>query len=175
MPLNIFASRKTQLLWIGVTFVIVVGLDQFTKALVVRFIEPDQPARYDVFFHVTHQRNTGLVGGMFREYPAVALAAPLAATAVLLYLFRHLDPSARLQALGYGLVLGGAIGNLIDRMVHKSVTDFLQFYFYFIPFDFPWRYYPAFNVADSAICVGVAVLVLTWHSARPRADVARTA
>ncbi len=85
------------------------------------------------------------------------------ATVVLVYLFRHLDVYSIRQALAYGMVAGGAGGNLIDRIRLGHVTDFLQFYFYFIPFDFPWKRYPAFNVADSAICVGVFLLIISWH------------
>jgi signal peptidase II len=60
------------------------------------------------------------------------------------------------------MVLGGAVGNFIDRIRLGSVTDFLQFHFYFIPFDFPWKFYPAFNLADTSIVIGVFILVLTW-------------
>jgi len=55
------------------------------------------------------------------------------------------------------------LNRMLDRLIHGSVTDFLQFHFYFVPFDFPWKYYPAFNVADSAICVGVFLLIVTWY------------
>jgi signal peptidase II len=62
------------------------------------------------------------------------------------------------------MIGGGAVGNnLLDRLIHGSVTDFLQFHFYFVPFEFPWKYYPAFNVADSAICTGVFLLIVTWY------------
>lgn len=160
-------SRKTQIIWILATFVVVVAVDQITKALVMAYVPeyrflPGGPGPH--FFQLTHQRNPGLVGGMFRNHPFMAYTAPFAAMLILLYLFRYLEPASRIQSLAYGLIAGGAVGNnVFDRLIHGSVTDFLQFHFYFIPFDFPWKYYPAFNVADSAICTGVFLLIVTWY------------
>lgn len=87
-------------------------------------------------------------------------------------MYRQLDPASRLQAIAYGCVLGGALGNLIDRFRHGSVTDFLQFHFLFIPFDFPWKYYPSFNIADAGIICGIVVLFFTL-STMPEPDVSR--
>jgi len=103
---------------------------------------------------------------MFSGNRPVALLGPVFASLVLMYLFRYLDPASKVQSVAYGLVAGGAIGNLIDRFRLGWVTDFFQFHFYFIPFEFSWKRYPAFNVADSAICVGVVLLVITWHMAK---------
>lgn len=160
-------TRRRQLVWLLTALFVVLVADQVTKAIVIAKLEPGTPFRDNTFFYFSHQRNTGLVGGMFSDVPAVAMLAPIFATGVLIYLFRHLDPGSRWQALGYGMVVGGAIGNLIDRVRLHSVTDFLQFHFYFIPFDFPWKFYPAFNIADSGICVGVAILMIAWSTAKP--------
>jgi signal peptidase II len=161
-------TRQKQLAWIGAAFFLILCADQASKA-VVRATIPWETSlaerRDDEFFYFTHERNRGLVGGMFRDSPAVAYTAPLLATAVLLYLFKHLEPNSRFQAAAYGLVAGGAVGNVIDRFWLGYVTDFFQFHFYFIPFDFPWKRYPAFNVADSAICIGVFLLIMGWHKA----------
>ena len=165
--------RRRQITWILVVFLCVVCLDQATKTLVRRVVPLGGPrfeGRETTFFYVTHDQNRGLVFGAFRDRPYVVYAAPLAATLVLIYLFRHLDRESRAQALAYGLVAGGAIGNLIDRIRLGYVTDFLQFHFHFIPFDFPGKLYPAFNVADSGICVGVFLLILGWRKMdEPRA------
>ncbi len=170
------ANRKQQFLWIFGAIAIVLIADQVTKAIVMATIEENRPIdRDEVFFQFTHQRNEGLVGGMFRNSDIIPKVMPVFATFVLLYLFRFLDPAARIQSLAYGMVFGGAIGNLTDRVRLGSVTDFLQFHFYFIPFDLPWRLYPAFNIADSAICVGVVTLVLMWNvSPQPGRNAART-
>lgn len=159
-------QRKKQVIGILVVFACVVCVDQVAKALVMRaFHEPTfrVPSDGPEFFRLTHQRNPGLVGGLFRTKPVMAYLAPVAASMVLLYLFRYLEASSKVQTLAYGLIAGGAVGNLIDRVRLGSVTDFLQFHFYFIPFDFPWKYYPAFNVADACICTGVFLLVVSWY------------
>jgi len=159
--------RKKQIIWILVVFLIVVSADQISKA-VIRTVFPDVERYYyrasgPVFFRFTHQINPGVVGGMFRENPVMAYAAPLFATCILLYLFRYLEPTSKLQSTAYGLIAGGAIGNLIDRLRLGHVTDFLEFHFYFIPFKFPWKDFPPFNCADTAICTGVFFLIISWY------------
>ncbi|HOZ49504.1 MAG TPA: signal peptidase II [Candidatus Hydrogenedentes bacterium] len=159
-------------------FAFIVCADQVTKAMVrAQYPETDFSFLREgpKLFRISHQHNEGLVGGMFEEKPPVAMAAPVLASLVLLYLFRHLDAKSKWQSLAYGLVAGGAVGNLIDRFRIGHVTDFLQFHFYFIPFDFPWKLFPAFNVADSAICTGVFLLVITWNAMPKHQDVPDTA
>jgi signal peptidase II len=160
-------TRRKQFIWIATVFLVVLVLDQITKAIVSSAIPLDSVSFYGkehTFFFFSHQRNPGLVGGMFQNVPLVAFAAPLFATFVLIYLYRHLDPASKLQALAYGMIAGGALGNLIDRFFREGgVVDFLQFQFWFVPFDFPWKIFPAFNVADSAVCVGVFLLLVGWR------------
>ena len=158
--------RQRQLIWILTVFALVLIADQVTKEIIIRTIPEGSvtfAGREETFFFLTHERNPGLVGGAFRDYPFVAYTAPIVATLVLIYLFRHLDPVSRAQSLAYGMITGGAIGNIVDRFRFGSVTDFIQVHFYFIPFDFPWKRYPAFNVADSAICIGVVMLIICWR------------
>lgn len=158
--------RKKQILWIVIVFLAVLCVDQTTKSI-VRAVCPVE--KYLVmgedpqFFRISHQENPGVVGGIFRNNRTMAHVAPILATLVLLYLFRHLDAASRLQSIAYGMIWGGAIGNLADRLRLGVVTDFLQFHFYFIPFDFPWKIYPAFNLADTCICTGVFCLIATWY------------
>ena len=165
-------TRQKQILWILAVLLAVAVADQLTKAIVVRALPEGSwwPGGYeDRFFRFSHETNPGLVGGMFSNRPAVARTAPLIAFAVLLFLYTQLHVRERMQSIAYGLVAGGAVGNIIDRFRLGYVVDFLQFHFHFVPFDFPWKRYPAFNVADSAICVGVALLILGWHLAERRA------
>ena len=152
-----------RLLWILVLLLGVIAADQIAKIIIVYTVERPVPYRAGTLFYITHERNPGLMGGHFADNRAIAICAPVVATAVLIYLFRHLNLQSRLQTLGYGLVAGGAIGNLIDRLFRGEVVDFLQVHFYFVPFDFPWKFWPAFNIADIAICCGVFLLVLTWR------------
>lgn len=159
-------TQRKQLITIALVFLVILVADQVTKYIVMYAIPEGSVSLYDksqTFFWLAHERNPGLVGGAFRQTPYFALLLSLGATGVLVYLYRHLYKGSVLQAFAYGLVAGGAAGNMVDRLRLGTVTDFLQFNFYFIPFDFPWKLFPAFNVADSAICVGVFLLVITWH------------
>jgi signal peptidase II len=165
----VVSPRKKQVVIILAILACTVCLDQVTKA-VIRAALPANDFSYLKdgvrFFRFVHQQNRGLLGGMWTGKGVLTLAAPIVASFVLLHLYRYLDRESRLQSAAYGMVGGGALGNLVDRLRLGYVTDFLQFHFYFIPFNFPWKYYPAFNIADSAICTGVFFLVITWHKVK---------
>lgn len=162
---------EKQVTWILAALGAIFVSDQITKEIVVRTIEPHAPYRGDVFFHITHQRNTGLIGGAFSEIPMIAYVAPVFAFCVLVYMYTQLNPGSRVQAIAYGMIMGGAMGNILDRIRFQSVTDFLQFHFLFIPFDFPWKYYPSFNIADVGIMVGLCVLFVALNlNPKPESD-----
>jgi signal peptidase II len=159
-------TRRQGLLLVAGAFAFVVAADQLTKLWILYNVPLGRfPAVSPTFFHITYQRNYGLVIGLFGDTPVVARVAPVVATFVLAYLYRYLHPHSIVQNAAFGMVAGGAIGNLIDRFRLGYVVDFLQFDFYFLPdwLPLPTTRYPAFNVADSAICVGVAILIFTWH------------
>lgn len=161
-------NRRRSLFLVLVIALVILMLDQVTKEIVVRTVDlRDHFGTSQTFFYITHERNEGLVFGIFRDVPWVARTAPLLATLVLAYLYTQLDPGHLWQSIGFGLVLGGAFGNLVDRFFRGFVVDFIQFNFYFIPdsWGLPTKRYPAFNVADMAICVGVAILVFAWYCA----------
>ncbi|HEY8368490.1 MAG TPA: signal peptidase II [Thermodesulfobacteriota bacterium] len=143
----------------------VVVLDLATKALVEARIPLHHAVPVvDGLFSLVHVRNTGAAFSLLAEAPA-ALRVPLfvaiavAAVAAVLALLRKLDDRQRLLTAALALVLGGAIGNLVDRLRYGAVVDFLLVY---------WRdwHWPAFNVADSAISVGVVVLLWTMTFGR---------
>ena len=105
------------------------------------------------FFHLTYIRNTGAAWGMFSGQN-LALAVLAFAMLVALVLFRRqFLPPGRVHRVALGLLCGGIVGNLFDRLRLDYVVDFLDF------FHRGWHF-PAFNVADSAICIGVAIYVL---------------
>lgn len=171
------ASRRRQIVIILSLLALMLCLDQLTKAIVRATFQANDfswLSEPNKFFRFAHQQNRGLVGGMWTGKGVLTLSAPVAASVVLLYLYRYLNPGSKFQSVAYGMVWGGALGNMVDRFRLGYVTDFLQFHFYFIPFDFPWKRYPAFNVADSAICIGVFLLILTWHTVK-RSDASDTA
>jgi signal peptidase II len=141
-------------------FAISLALDQLTKGWVVSTLAlGSREAVIDGFFYLTHVRNPGAAFSLFADAPA-EIRAPffivttLIAVGLIISFFRKLSPGDRLSALALGLILGGAVGNLIDRLVHKEVVDFLHL---ILP---GWGSWPDFNVADSSIVIGVALLVL---------------
>ena len=137
-------------------------VDQLTKWLVLRGVDPAQPIPVvDGFFQIVNWRNTGAAWGIFRDYNLV-LAIVSALTVLALYIFRHTFGVQRTgPALALGLIAGGIVGNVIDRIRLGSVVDFLDFYV--ARYNWHW---PAFNVADSAICIGVVLyIIVSWQSA----------
>jgi signal peptidase II len=137
----------------------IVALDQATKALVkARLPLHDSFTVIPGFFDLTHVRNTGAAFGMlnsvdFAYKPAVMVVVALAALGAVAAYALTLPPSQRMARYGLALILGGAIGNLIDRATMGYVLDFVDVY---------WRgfHFWAFNVADSAITVGVTLMLI---------------
>lgn len=134
----------------------IVVLDQLTKIIVQRTMELHQSIPIvDGLFNLTYVRNTGAAFGIFAgsaeifRRPFLILVSILA-SAFIISLLRRLPPDEKGLITALTFILGGAIGNLIDRVFYGEVIDFLDFY---------WRSYhwPAFNIADSFITVGVAI------------------
>lgn len=136
-------------------------LDQWTKLLVLGHFEYGESVMMiRDFFSLTYVRNTGAAFGFLATAnPAFRVpfffAVPIIAMVILGFLYRDLPKDSKWRALALGLVTGGAIGNLIDRVRLGFVVDFLDFHYKNV------YYFPAFNVADAAICVGVAILLLS--------------
>lgn len=147
---------------IGLIALAVIALDQITKIIVVNVL-PNSSIEKTVipgFFKLVHWENTGAAWSLFRGSNAVLAAVALVALIVLYFSRHHFDARTLVGQIAFGLICGGIVGNLIDRIRVKSVIDFLYFYLG------DWGF-PAFNVADSAICTGVAlVFLLTWRSER---------
>ncbi|UCE86019.1 MAG: signal peptidase II [Deltaproteobacteria bacterium] len=158
------------------TLAITIALDQGTKALVDAKIGfPGRVPVLEGFFYITHVRNPGAAFGLFAQGPeelrvAFFIAVSLLAALVILSFFRQLAPGDHTSALGLGLILGGAIGNLIDRVTRKEVIDFLHFRLW------GGRSWPDFNLADVFIVVGVVILLieLLATEAESRAEDAET-
>ncbi len=163
------ASARVGNLWL--TGLIVLA-DQVTKPLVGALVPLHESVPVMAgFLSITHVRNTGAAFGMLNsvDFPFKSLtliAASLVALAGLGFYAASLPPQHRLARAGLALILGGAIGNLIDRARLGYVLDFIDVY---------WRnhHFWAFNVADSAITVGAAALILellldkTHHASDP--------
>jgi signal peptidase II len=141
--------------WLGIALAVIV-LDQLTKALVLRLFQPDGGHTVTAFFNIVRVHNTGaafsfLAGAAgWQRWFFIGLGA-VAAVFIVWMLRRH--GTQKLFCWALALILGGALGNVIDRLLHGYVVDFIQVH---------WRgwYFPSFNVADSAITVGAAFLIL---------------
>jgi len=158
------------LLWVSAVVVI---LDQATKWLVMGALAPYETIELIPNLNLTLAFNTGAAfsflaaaGGWQRWFFA---AVALVVTAVLVVWLLRLRPRERTLGLALALIIGGALGNLIDRVLLGHVIDVIQVYLPWIPLTLcnPW---PAFNVADSAISIGVVVLLVHTLFADEDAD-----
>ena len=135
---------------------ITVVLDQFTKALVLAFLEPYQAVEWAPFLSCVLVFNTGISFGLFAGETALlrwVLIGLALAVSVLLTSWLYKEKRPRVAG-ALGLILGGAIGNVVDRIFRHAVVDFLDLHIG------GWHW-PAFNLADSAITVGVVLYVFT--------------
>lgn len=153
------AAYRTLWLLAAVIFV----LDQLSKAWIAAHLPfptyggPDTITVIGGFFRIVHVGNTGAAWSMFSG-ASVLLAGLAAATLVAIFIWRHsLGLRDRVAQVSFGLLCGGIAGNLIDRLLHGHVIDFIDLHFGSYT-------YPTFNIADSGICVGV--ILYLWHSLR---------
>ena len=144
---------------------IIVVMDQFTKALVLAFLEPYQAVEWAPFLSCVLVFNTGISFGLFAGETALlrwVLIGLALAVSVLLTSWLYKEKRLRV-ASALGLILGGAIGNVVDRIFRHAVVDFLDLHIG------GWHW-PAFNLADSAITVGVILYVFTSLRDQPRSS-----
>ena len=144
---------------------LVVALDQGTKQLIIGQLDLwQEQIVVQGFFKLVHWGNTGAAWSLFRGNNYVLALVAVVALVVLYFSRHHFDARNLLGQVAFGLICGGIIGNLIDRLFIGHVVDFL--YFYIIQRGTEVGF-PAFNVADSAICTGVGlVFLMTWKSER---------
>lgn len=153
---NRFMTKSSSMLpWLGVALIVIL-LDQISKIWMTRLLEYGQSIPVTGFFNLVIAYNKGAAfsfladEGGWQRYFFTGIAAA-AAIVILVLLKRH--AGQRLFCWALALVLGGAVGNLIDRLIHGHVIDFLDFYVG------NWHW-PAFNIADSAIFVGAALFII---------------
>ncbi|MCK4261890.1 signal peptidase II [bacterium] len=139
---------------------LILVIDQLSKYYVQELILPGQsiPVLKNIF-HLTHIHNTGAAFGILRHQTAFLIFISILSVILIIYLQRKFSRRYPDWTFSIGLILGGATGNLIDRVRFGYVVDFLDFSLY----DHHW---PAFNLADSAITVGV--IILCWKMLRER-------
>jgi signal peptidase II len=149
-------TRRGASLRAVLVLVLVIGLDQLTKHTVASGIAPGETKKFLPGINLVHVRNNGVAFGLFSSGGALVLAITALALGVLVAYFL-LRPSRPWLWLPTGMLVGGALGNLIDRLALGSVIDFIK-----LPL------WPAFNVADMSITFGV--LALLWVLEGKRAD-----
>ena len=142
-----------------VVALLTLAIDQVSKSLVVTRLElgqsMDLASWLAPIFQLTYVTNTGVVFGLLRGLGNLFSVVPLAVILVVLLYYRRLPPGHVLVRICLGLLLGGAIGNLVDRLLRGSVVDFIDVNFW------PLRDFPLYNLADASIVTGVGILALT--------------
>ena len=149
-------QRTLPWLWFVIA-ALIVSLDLFTKSLVSANLFYAERIELTPFFNITLRYNYGVAFSVFddidggQRWPLVALAS-VVSLVIAVWIWR-IGRQRTIEVFGLALILGGAVGNLYDRAVLGYVVDFIEVY---------WRswYFPAFNVADSSICVGAGLLLL---------------
>lgn len=131
--------------------VVAFAADQISKTLIVRNLRLSESWPEEGFFRLTYARNTGTAFGLFQDQAMILTIVSFVAVAAIIYFYRNAMTSPLMRA-ALGLQLGGAFGNLLDRVRLGYVVDFIDVG--------PW---PIFNLADSSIVVGIAILA--WHFA----------
>ncbi len=160
--MNTVTNQPNALHWLWISVLVIIA-DQITKFFAVYYLPFSQPLMIFPFFNLMLLYNTGAAFSMLGhagEWASWLFAGLAVLISILILLWLHRTPKANAWlGVALTLILGGAIGNLIDRISHGFVIDFIQLHL-------QQYYWPAFNIADSAICVGavmVAIEVLFRH------------
>jgi signal peptidase II len=142
--------------WLGVALIVIL-LDQFTKTLILQYFQYGDSRYVTSFFNIVRAHNSGAAFSFLANESGwqrwFFIGLGFAAAIFIVWMLRS-HGGQKMFAWALSLILGGALGNVIDRMLHGYVVDFIQVH---------WGakyYFPSFNVADSAITVGAALLIL---------------
>lgn len=156
------ASGSGLLPWLALALIILIA-DQFTKVLILGYYKLGDTTYVTSFFNIVRVHNTGAAFSFlasasgWQRWFFTGLGT-VAAVVIVVLLRQHAGQT--LFCLAISLILGGAVGNVIDRLRYGHVIDFLQFHWSWLAPMFDKGYFPAFNVADSAITLGAVLLVL---------------
>lgn len=149
-------------LWLGLAAIVILA-DQFTKTLILGAFQHGDVRPVTDWFNLVRAHNTGaafsfLAGASgWQRWFFVGLG--IAASIFIVWMMRS-HPTQKLFCFAVSMIMGGALGNVIDRLLHGYVVDFIQVRFGFLAPLFPGGYFPSFNVADSAITLGAVCLIL---------------
>jgi len=149
-------------LWLGLAAIVIVA-DQVTKTLILGAFQLGDVRPVTGYFNLVRVHNSGaafsfLAGAAgWQRWFFVGLG--VAASVFIVWMLRS-HPTQKLFCFAVSMIMGGALGNVLDRLLHGHVVDFLQFRFALLEPLFPGGYFPSFNLADSAITLGAACLIL---------------
>ncbi len=154
-------KRASADLLLIVIALIVATLDQLTKAIIRQFLSLGQSLKIvDGILSFTYTSNTGVAFGFFKNLSFLALITTALTIAIILTYWWVAKPKNLWLQVSLGLILGGAVGNLIDRLFRHAVTDFIDFHFW-----------PVFNIADSAVVIGGLSLLIHFYRWRPTSEI----
>jgi len=149
-------------LWLGLAGIVILA-DQVTKTLILGEFAYLESRPVTSFFNLVRAHNTGAAfsfladAGGWQRWFFVGLG--VVASAFIVWMMKS-HPAQKLFCFAVSIIMGGALGNVIDRLLHGYVVDFLQFRFAFLEPLFRGGYFPSFNLADSAITLGAICLIL---------------
>ena len=152
--------KESGICYLAVTLAVII-LDYLSKTWIIDSMEPYSAEAaisvIDGFFRIIHVHNHGAAFSFLADYPGwqkwLFSSIAVLVSLFLVYLLRETPRQRWFLNTGYALVIGGALGNLYDRLVYGYVIDFLDFYV-------GMHHYPAFNIADCGVCTGVAVIMI---------------
>jgi signal peptidase II len=151
-PISVAEKKLGAGLWQWISFSLVVvcalGADQLTKWLVTSRLELWSSVTIVGSLKISHVQNSGIAFGFFSQATSLVIVLTTAVVLWMIFFFAHSGARHPLLPAALGLVVGGSVSNLLDRVVHGYVTDFIDFGFF-----------PSFNLADSFIVLGVATLI----------------
>ena len=155
-------TSPSMLLWLGIALVVLLA-DQFTKLLIVGSFQLGDSQTVTSFFNLVRVHNSGAAFSFLSSASGwqrwFFTGIGIVATFFILWLLRS-HPTQKLFFFALALVLGGAVGNVIDRIAYGHVVDFLDFHWDWLSPVFYEGHFPAFNIADSAISVGAVALIV---------------
>jgi signal peptidase II len=155
-------TSPSMLLWLGIALVVLLA-DQFTKLLIVGSFQLGDSQTVTSFFNLVRVHNSGAAFSMLSTASGwqrwFFTGIGVVATGFILYMLRS-HPTQKLFCFALALVLGGAVGKVIDRIAYGHVVDFLDFHWDWLSPVFYEGHFPAFNIADSAISVGAVALIV---------------
>lgn len=154
MPAQVQGKTEEKRLIYYVIAAVIIGADQLTKWLVIDRMEIGQSIEIiEGFLYLTSHRNAGAAFGILQGQMWLFYIATVVVVGVIIYMIQAKLDGSRWYGIALGLILGGAIGNFIDRVYAGAVVDFIDVYIFTYNF-------PIFNVADSALVTGVIMVIL---------------